>query len=118
MAHLPAWLLKECVDKLMLILTLFIKTYLHIGYFPLEWETLETLETLAPSGFAKFPPISDLLFIIRQPPEKAAWPKCNGFDQANHHILQYRKDSRCLLTIYWMWTTNWKGTLCFAQKFK
>ena len=64
---IPMWLLKECCDSLLPILTLIVNKSFQIGYFPEEWKTDLVKPILKTLGielvFPSFRPVSNLPFI-------------------------------------------------------
>ena len=66
---IPTWLLKECLDSLLPVLTLLENKSLQIGYFPKEWKNALVKPLLKKLGlelvFPSFRPVSNLPFISK-----------------------------------------------------
>ena len=66
---IPTWLLKECLDSLLPVLTLLVNKSLQIGYFPEEWKNAAVKPLLKKLGlelvFPSFRPVSNLPFISK-----------------------------------------------------
>ena len=66
---IPTWLLKECLDSLLPVLTLLVNKSLQIGYFPEEWKNALVKPLLKKLGleliFPSFRPVSNLPFISK-----------------------------------------------------
>ena len=66
---IPIWLLKECLDSLLAVLTLLVNKSLQIGYFPEEWKNALVKPLLKKLGlelvFPSFRPVSNLPFISK-----------------------------------------------------
>ena len=66
---IPTWLLKECLDSLLPVLTLLVNKSLQIGYFPEEWKNAAVKPLLKKLGlelvFLSFRPVSNLPFISK-----------------------------------------------------
>ena len=64
---IPTWLLRECLDSLLPVLTLLVNKSLQIGYFPEEWKNALVKPLLKKLGlelvFPSFRPVSNLPFI-------------------------------------------------------
>ena len=80
---MPTWLLKECLDPLLPVLTLLINKSLELGYFPEAWKNALVTPLLKKLGleliFPNFRPVSNLPFISKLA-EKAS------VNQLNEHM--------------------------------
>jgi hypothetical protein len=80
---MPTWLLKECLDPLLPVLTLLINKSLDLGYFPDAWKNALVTPLLKKLGleliFPNFRPVSNLPFISKLA-ERAS------VDQLNKHM--------------------------------
>ena len=69
MTQIPTWLLKECLDSLLPVLTLVVNKSLQFGYFPEEWKIALVKPPLKKLGleliFPSFRPVSNLPFISK-----------------------------------------------------
>ena len=78
---IPTWLLKECLDSLLPVLTLLVNKSLQIGYFPEEWKNALVKPLLKKLGlelvFPSFRPVSNLPFISKLA-EKASVNQLSG----------------------------------------
>ena len=78
---IPTWLLKECLDSLLPVLTLLVNKSLQIGYFPEEWKNALVKPLLKKLGlelvFPSFRPVSNLPFISKLT-EKASVNQLSG----------------------------------------
>ena len=66
---IPTWLLKECLDSLLPVLTLLVNKSLQIGFFPEEWKNAVVKPLLKKLGlelvFPSFRPVSNLPLISK-----------------------------------------------------
>ena len=80
---IPTWLLKECLDPLLPILTLLVNKSLELGYFPEAWKNALVTPLLKKLGlelvFPNFRPVSNLPFVSKLA-EKAS------VDQLKNHM--------------------------------
>ena len=78
---IPTWLLKECLDSLLPVITLLVNKSLQIGYFPEEWKNALVKPLLKKLGlelvFPSFRPVSNLQFISKLA-EKASVNQLSG----------------------------------------
>ena len=78
---IPTWLLKECLDSLLPVLTLLVNKSLQIGYFPEEWKNALVKPLLKKLGlelvFPSFRPVSNMPFISKLT-EKASVNQLSG----------------------------------------
>ena len=83
---IPTWLLKECLDSLLPVLTLLVNKSLQLGYFPEEWKNALVSPLLKKLGleliYPNFRPVSNLSFISKLT-EKASVNQLT--DHMNHN---------------------------------
>ena len=111
---IPTWLLKECLDSLLPVLTLLVNKSLQIGYFPEEWKNALVKPLLKKLGLEL---VSDkwvtchlyLNLLKRQQLTSwvAIWTKCGLYHRASqlidHSTAQKRHFWRYSLIFYWTW---------------
>ena len=114
---IPTWLLKECLDSLLPVLTLLVNKSLQIGYFPEKWKNALVKPLLKKLGlelvFPNFRPVSNLPFISKLA-EKASVNQLSGHmnkvrslhrasQLIDHSTAQKRHFWRYSLIFYWTW---------------
>ena len=80
---IPTWLLDECLDPLIPVLTLLVNKSFQIGYFPEEWKNALIKPLLKKLVFQSFRPVSNLP-VISKLSEKAS------VNQLGDHMNQVR----------------------------
>ncbi len=82
----PTWLVKECLDLLLPVITLMINLSLRLGYFPDAWKCALVIPLIKKLGldliFKNFRPVSNLEFISKLV-ERAAVVQVNDYTGSN-----------------------------------
>ena len=114
---IPKWLLKECLDSLLPVLTLLVNKPLQTGYFPEEWKNALVKPFLKKLSLELVFPSSDqwvtchlslnLLKRHKLTNWVTIWRKYDFYCRANQLIDHYRAQKqhfwRYNLIFYWAW---------------
>ncbi len=93
----PTWLIKECLELLLPIITLMINLSLRLGYFPDAWKCALVIPLIKKLGldliFKNFRPVSNLEFISKLV-ERAAVVQLNDYTGPNGLLPDFASSYR------------------------